>query len=57
MFPYTDKEMQWLNTGKAPKKQSRKSNKNRHRQVQEPEQTEWKKVGHYWFIPVNRFII
>ena len=46
MFPYTDKEMQWLNTGKAPKKQSRKSNKNRHRQVQEPEQTEWKKVGH-----------
>ena len=57
MFPYTDKEMQWLNTGKAPKKQNRKSNKNRHRQAESPEQTEWKKVGHYWFIPFNRFII
>ena len=54
MFPYTDKEMQWLNTGKAPRKQRRKSNKNRQRQVEE---TQWKKVGHYWFIPFNRFII
>ncbi len=58
MFPYTDKENEWLSTAKSdPKKKTRKSNLNRHRQVTEPEITEWTKVGHYWYVPYNRFKI
>ena len=60
MFPYTDKENEWLSTGKTRPNRTRKSNQNRHRKVREPEQpeqTEWQKVGHYWFVPYNRFKI
>ena len=58
MFPYTDKENEWLSTAKSdPKKKTRKSNLNRHRQVTEPQITEWTKVGHYWYVPYNRFKI
>ena len=57
MFPYTDKENEWLSTGKTRSNRTRKSNTNRHRKVREPEQTEWRKVGHYWFVPYNRFKI
>ena len=57
MFPYTDKENKWLSTGKATRKKTRRSNQNRHRKVTEPQVTEWTKVGHYWFVPYNRFKI
>ena len=57
MFPYTDKENEWLSTGKTRPRRTRKSNQNRHRKVREPEHTEWQKVGHYWFVPYNRFKI
>ena len=56
MFPYTDKENEWLSQGKKPTK-TRKSNLNRHRRVTKPEVTEWTKVGHYWYVPYNRFKI
>ena len=58
MFPYTDKENEWLSGAKTTKSKTRKSNLNRQRQVtEEPELTEWTKVGHYWFVPYNRFKI
>ena len=57
MFPYTEKENEWLSTGKTTQKKTRKSNQNRHRKVTEPQVTEWTKVGHYWFVPYNRFKI
>ena len=40
MFPYTDKENEWLSTAKTTKNKTRKSNLNRQRQVtEEPELT------------------
>jgi len=56
MFPYTDKENEWLSQAKKPTK-TRKSNLNRHRRVTEPEITEWTTVGHHWYVPYNRFKI
>ena len=57
MFPYTDKENSWLSGHSRSPKKTRKSNTNRRRRVTKPEQTEWRKVGHYWFVPYNRFNI
>ena len=54
MFPYTEKENEWLSTGKVPanKRRSRKSNRNRQRRVYE-----MAKRGPYWFVPFNKFYI
>ena len=57
MFPYTDKENEWLSTGKTRPNRTRKSNQNRHRKVREPEQTDWRKVGHSGCVPTHRFTI
>ena len=58
MFPYTDKENKWLSTGKTETKaKTRKSNRNRHRKVTEPEVTEWTKTGNHWHVAHNRFTI
>ena len=55
MFPYTDKENEWLSTTKHRKPKTRKSNRNRHRQVTEEHAMD--KRGPYWFVPYNRFSI
>ena len=57
MFPYTDKENEWLSTTKHRKPKTHKSNLNRHRRVTEPEITEWTTVGQHWYVPYNRFKI
>ena len=44
---YTDQENEWLSTAKK----TRKSNRNRQRQV---EQTEWDCQGGHWFINPTR---
>ena len=56
MFPYTEKENQWLSTGKT-KVKTRKSNRNRYRKVTEPQMTEWTKTGNHWHVAYNRFKI
>ena len=55
MFPYTDKENEWLSTTKHRKPKTRKSNKNRQRRVTESETMV--KRGPYWFLATNRFYI
>ena len=57
MFPYTDKENEWLSTAMTAPRKTRKSNLNRKRRVTEPEITEWQKVGGHWMVPHNRFKI
>ena len=57
MFPYTDKENEWLSRPRQAKK-TRKSNLNRPRKVtEEPQVTEWHKVVDHWFVPHNRYTI
>ena len=55
MFPYTDKENEWLSTTNHRKSKTRKSNRNRHRQVTEEHAMD--KRGPYWVVPYNRFKI
>ncbi len=55
MFPYTDKENEWLSTTRVTKLKTRKSNRNRQRQVREKHAMD--KRGPYWFVPYNRFKI
>jgi len=55
MFPYTDKENEWLSTTKLTKPKTRKSNTNRQRRVREEHAMD--KRGPYWFVPYNRFKI
>ena len=55
MFPYTDKENEWLSTTKVTKPKTRKSNRNRQRRVREEHAMD--KRGPYWFVPYNRFKI
>jgi hypothetical protein len=55
MFPYTDKENEWLSTTRVTKAKTRKSNRNRQRQVVETHAMD--KRGPYWFVPYNRFKI
>ena len=54
MFPYTDKENEWLSTNTRDPK-TRKSNTNRHRRV--PVTHSMDKRGPYWFVPYNKFSI
>ena len=55
MFPYTDKENEWLSTTKLAKPKTRKSNRNRQRRVREEHAMD--KRGPYWFVPYNKFKI
>ena len=55
MFPYTDKENEWLSTTKLAKPKTRKSNQNRQRRVREEHAMD--KRGQYWVVPYNRFKI
>ena len=55
MFPYTDKENEWLSTTRTAKRTTRKSNRNRQRRVVETHAMN--KRGPYWFVPYNKFKI
>ena len=55
MFPYTDKENEWLSTPRISRRKTRKSNTNRQRTVVETHAMA--KRGQYWFVPYNRFKI
>ena len=55
MFPYNDKENEWLSTTRVTKPKTRKSNRNRQRRVREEHAMD--KRGPYWFVPYNRFKI
>ena len=55
MFPYTDKENEWLSTTRTAKRTTRKSNTNRQRRVVETHAMA--KRGQYWFVPYNKFKI
>ena len=55
MFPYTDKENEWLSTTRTTKRTARKSNTNRQRKVVETHAMD--KRGQYWFVPYNKFKI
>ena len=55
MFPYTDKENEWLSTTRTAKRTTRKSNTNRQRRVVETHAMD--KRGQYWFVPYNKFKI
>ena len=55
MFPYTDKENEWLSTTRTTKRTTRKSNTNRQRRVVETHAMD--KRGQYWFVPYNKFKI
>ena len=55
MFPYTDKENEWLSTPNTTRRKTRKSNLNKNRKVVETHAMD--KRGPYWFVPYNKFKI